>query len=306
MKCDVIVTYCWNRVGYNILRSLSSKGLSVVVGDTSRWNICSISRYATDSFIYADPFTNDGQFIRDILSAINKYNPHVLMPTHDEALIIAKHIKELPSSVIFASDSFNNLNNLSNKYESANLAKSVGVPVPPLINNIREVNYPIVIKTRYGNSAKGVFFPKTYEEAESLLKDYEQNQVVLQEYFDGTDYSVDCIRYNNFFKASCYKAIVTKTDGGGTSTQRIMVDKPVLYQYAQKILDKANYQGVCGMDFKVNENNEDAVFIEINTRYTGGLATPIRAGFDIPFIYYQLLTNLKYEKPADSQGLGMK
>ena len=168
MKCDVIVTYCWNRVGYNILRSLSSKGLSVVVGDTSRWNICSISRYATDSFIYADPFTNEGQFIRDILSAINKYNPHVLMPTHDEALIIAKHIKELPSSVIFASDSFNNLNNLSNKYESANLAKSVGVPVPPLINNIREVNYPIVIKTRYGNSAKGVFFPKTYEEAKKL------------------------------------------------------------------------------------------------------------------------------------------
>ena len=34
MKCDVIVTYCWNRVGYNIIRSLFDRGLKVVVGDT--------------------------------------------------------------------------------------------------------------------------------------------------------------------------------------------------------------------------------------------------------------------------------
>ena len=26
-RCDVLVTYCWNRVGYNILRSLSARGL---------------------------------------------------------------------------------------------------------------------------------------------------------------------------------------------------------------------------------------------------------------------------------------
>lgn len=297
MKCDVIVTYCWNRVGYNILRSLSNQGLSVVIGDTSKWNICSLSHYAADSFIYSDPFTNEEKFISDLLEAVKKYRPRVLMPTHDEALIIAKHIKEFPSSLIFASDSYKNLITLSNKYESTIIAKSVDVPIPSIIDNIKEVNYPIVIKTRYGNSAKGVFFPKTCEEAENILKKYDKSQVLVQDFFNGIDYSVDCIRYKDFFKASCYKAIVTKTDGGGTSTQRVMIDKPILYEYAKKILDKVNYQGVCGLDFKVNEDNNTAAFIEVNTRFTGGLATPISAGFNIPFIYYQLLINSTFNEP---------
>lgn len=45
INCDIIITYCWNRVGYNILRSLSSHGLSVWMADTSRKNICSVSKF---------------------------------------------------------------------------------------------------------------------------------------------------------------------------------------------------------------------------------------------------------------------
>ena len=59
MECDVIVTYCWNRVGYNIIRSLSGKGLRVVVGDTSSYNICSMSKYSLAHFVYADPFKQE-------------------------------------------------------------------------------------------------------------------------------------------------------------------------------------------------------------------------------------------------------
>ena len=50
-KCDIIVTYCWNRVGYNILRSLTSHGLSVWAADTSKKNICSRSKFCAGSFV---------------------------------------------------------------------------------------------------------------------------------------------------------------------------------------------------------------------------------------------------------------
>ena len=43
MKAKVLITYCWNRVGYNIMRSLSAHDIDVYVADTSRRNICSIS-----------------------------------------------------------------------------------------------------------------------------------------------------------------------------------------------------------------------------------------------------------------------
>ena len=29
-KCDIILTYCWNRVGYTIQRTLTEKGLKVM------------------------------------------------------------------------------------------------------------------------------------------------------------------------------------------------------------------------------------------------------------------------------------
>ena len=53
-------------------------------------------------------------------------------------------------------------------------------------------------------------------------------------------------------------------------------------RYSKLILDKVDYKGVCGIDFKVNENTKEAVFIEVNARFTGGLATPMAGGFDIP------------------------
>ena len=64
MNCDVIVTYCWNRVEYNILRSLNSHGLSVWAADTSKKNICSKSKYCAGSFVYPDPFTEENAFIQ--------------------------------------------------------------------------------------------------------------------------------------------------------------------------------------------------------------------------------------------------
>ena len=60
-NCDVIVTYCWNRVGYNILRSLAGHGVQVWVADTSKSNICSKSKFCAGAFAYPDPFTEERQ-----------------------------------------------------------------------------------------------------------------------------------------------------------------------------------------------------------------------------------------------------
>lgn len=291
MKCDVIVTYCWNRVGYNIIRSLANHGLSVIVGDTSSCNICSWSKYSKGHFVYADPFTQEEAFIEDIKKAIKQYQPKVLMPTHDEGLVLAKHIDELPKTVIYCMESYDKQRMLSDKQEATIIAESAGVPTPHFLESLDDVSYPIVIKTRIGNSAKGVFFPKSKEEAVAVLCQYDEGEILMEEYFSGRDYSVDCVRYGDFFQATTYKSLVTKTDGGGTTTQRELVSMPFLEEYAKQILDKVNYRGVCGLDFKLNEKTNKAAFIEVNTRFTGGLATPMAAGFDIPYIVYSLFTH---------------
>ena len=299
-KCDVLVTYCWNRVGYNILRSLTSRGLKVWAGDTSKNNICSVSKFCSGSFVYPDPFTQEEAFIKCLVEKVAELKPKMLLPTHDESQVIMRNRKEFPADLIIPYMDVERLQNLSDKAWATEKAEECGVPVPKTYKEWRDVEqFPCVFKTVIGNSAKTVFFPKETSELEKLVTGYCGVKFLIEEWIGGTDYSVDCVRWDGFFKASTYHALLTKTDGGGTTTQREIVSMPKLEEYAQKMLEHVDFKGVCGMDFRYEPMTGRMAFIEVNARFTGGLATPITAGFDIPWIVYSLATTGSYDKPIN-------
>lgn len=298
--CDVIVTYCWNRVGYNILRSLSSHGLDVWAADTSKKNICSMSKYCAGSFTYPDPFTKEKEFIDCLVQYVNKLKPKVLLPTHDESVVIMRNRNRFPKQLIIPYENENLLLKLANKAEATDLAEKAGVPVPEVYKSVDEVrHYPVVFKTVIGNSAKGVYFPKTESELRMLMNKHNADETLLEEWIGGTDYSVDCVRWDGFCKTSVYHALVTKTDGGGTTTQREIVNMPQLEAAALKLMDAVDFHGVCGLDFRYDAEKNKIAYIETNARFTGGLATPVAAGFDIPWIVYKLATEGKYTEPIN-------
>lgn len=297
-KCDVIVTYCWNRVGYNILRSLTSHGLKVWVADTSKKNICSVSKYCAGSFTYPDPTTEEEAFIQCLKEQIAALKPTMLLPTHDESQIIMKHRHEFPTELIIPYMDATFLKNISDKAWATEKAEECGIPVPLTYKKIEDVDiFPCVFKTTIGNSAKTVFFPKNKEELRALSKEYSEKKTLIEEWIGGTDYSVDCVRWNGFFKASTYHALVTKTNGGGTTTQREIVSVPELERYAKLLLEHVDFKGVCGIDFRYDPETGKIAFIEVNARFTGGLATPVTAGFDIPWVVYSLATTDHYDEP---------
>ena len=299
-QCDVILTYCWNRVGYTILKSLHQKGLKVWAADTSKRNICSMSKFCTGSFTYPDPFTEEDAFIQVLKDKVAELGPRVLMPTHDESVVIMRHRDEFPVDLIIPYEGEEKLLLLANKAKSTEIARKAGVPVPEVYKSIDEVkSYPVVFKTVIGNSAKGVFFPKDREELVKLMDKHKDEETLLEEWIGGTDYSVDCVRWDGFCKTSVYHALVTKTDGGGTTTQREIVYMPQLEAAAQKLIDAVDFHGVCGLDFRYDAEQNKIAYIETNARFTGGLATPVAAGFDIPWIVYKLATEGKYTEPIN-------
>lgn len=299
-RCDVILTYCWNRVGYTILKSLHQKGLKVWAADTSKRNICSMSKFCTGSFTYPDPFTEEDAFIQVLKDKVAELRPRVLMPTHDESVVIMRHRDEFPADLIIPYEGEEKLLLLANKAKSTELARKAGVPVPEVYKSIDEVkSYPVVFKTVIGNSAKGVFFPKDREELVKLMDEHRDEETLLEEWIGGTDYSVDCVRWDGFCKTSVYHALVTKTDGGGTTTQREIVNMPQLEAAALKLMDAVDFHGVCGLDFRYDAEKNKIAYIETNARFTGGLATPVAAGFDIPWIVYKLATEGKYTEPIN-------
>lgn len=298
--CDVIVTYCWNRVGYNILRSLASHGLNVWAADTSKRNICSMSKYCAGNFTYPDPFTEEDAFISALKDKIAELRPKVLMPTHDESVVIMRHRNEFPADLVIPYMRADVLLMLANKAKSTEVARQAGVSVPEVYQSADEVKrYPVVFKTVIGNSAKGVYFPKSREELLKLMEKYHGEETLLQEWIGGTDYSVDCVCWDGFCQTSVYHALVTKTDGGGTTTQREIVSMPQLEAEAMKLMKAVDFKGVCGLDFRYDPATGRVAYIETNARFTGGLATPVTAGFDIPWIVYCLATTGKYEEPIN-------
>ena len=301
-KCDVLVTYCWNRVGYNILRSLSLHGLKVWAADTSKKNICSLSKFFAGSFVSPDHFTQEEAFVECLLAKVRELNPKVLLPTHDESVVIMRHRHRFPEELIVPYEEEQLLLDLANKAKATEMARKAGVPVPQVYESADEVKvYPIVFKTVIGNSAKGVYFPKSKDELLELMVEHKNEEMLLEEWVGGTDYSVDCVRWNGFYKSSVYHALVTKTDGGGTTTQREIVDVPELENYAKLLLDAVDFHGVCGLDFRYDSTTGRAAFIEVNARFTGGLATPVVAGFDIPWVVYKLATEGRYDEPINVQ-----
>ena len=299
-RCDVIVTYCWNRVGYNILRSLSSRGLSVWVADSSGKNICSVSKFCAGSFVYPDPFVEEDAFIDCLVNKVEALRPRVLLPTHDESVVIMRHRSRFPADLIIPYESEELLLTLANKAKATELACAAGVPIPKVYGGVDEVaEYPVVFKTVIGNSAKGVYFPNSREELLKCMENHKGEDTLLEEWIGGTDYSVDCVRWDGFWQSSVYHALVTKTNGGGTTTQREIVSAPELEKYAKILLDSVDFHGVCGLDFRYDPVTGKAAFIEVNARFTGGLATPITAGFDIPWIVWNLATEGKFEEPID-------
>lgn len=300
VQCDVILTYCWNRVGYTILKSLHNKGLKVWVADTSKKNICSMSKFSAGSFTYPDPFSDEKAFVNVLNKKITELQPKVLIPTHDESVVIMRHREEFPKDLIIPYMNADVLLMLANKAESTVFAKLAGVAVPKIYRSVDEVKeYPVVFKTVIGNSAKGVYFPKSKEELLKLMEKHQNEKTLLQEWIGGNDYSVDCVRWDGFCKMSVYRALVTKTDGGGTTTQREIVDMPQLEFEAMKLMKAVNFYGVCGLDFRYDTNTNKIAYIETNARFTGGLATPVTAGFDIPWVLYKLATEDKYENPIN-------
>lgn len=299
-RCDVILTYCWNRVGYTILKSLHKRGLKVWAADTSKVNICSMSKFCSGSFTYPDPFTHEWEFISALKEKIGELRPKMLLPTHDESVVIMRHRDEFPAGLIIPYESEDKLLLLANKARSTEVARKAGVSVPEVYHSAEVVKkYPVVFKTVIGNSAKGVFFPKDREELVKLMDEHKDEETLLEEWIGGTDYSVDCVRWDGFCKTSVYHALVTKTDGGGTTTQREIVYMPQLEAAALKLMDAVDFHGVCGLDFRYDAENNKIAYIETNARFTGGLATPVAAGFDIPWIVYKLATDGKYTEPIN-------
>ncbi|TLD40554.1 MAG: ATP-grasp enzyme-like protein [Candidatus Jettenia ecosi] len=305
---DTVITYGWNRVAYNILRSLSLKGVNVAVGDASIKTMSKSSKYCKYSFSYPSFYKNPKDFIESLKSTLRILKPNVYIPVHEETFVVARYIHEFKDAgVKIPISDFQLLKSVHKKDSLCKIAESLNIPVPKTfkpknVSDLKSIWNEIgnrgraVIKLLNTNSSKGVFYATSYD---NLLKKYtdlvEENNLkieeypIIQEYVNGDGYGVSVLFNNGKMRARfTHKRLREKLATGGTSTRRVSVKNPVIEEYAEYLLASLAWHGVAMVEFKYNENEKKGWLIEVNPRFWGSLALPIKAGVDFPYLLYRM------------------
>ena len=161
---------------------------------------------------------------------------------------------------------------LDNKLSASRLATSLDICQPRVYEDptAEDIHFPVVFKRALGQGGDSVYFPRDRRALDRLLAT--AGECIVQEYIPGENVSVDALRWDGFFYAAAYR--VLEPAGKGVS----------------RLLDSIDYHGVCGVDFRVNDSG--SYFLECNPRFSGGVASAVASGFDIPYLYYRLALGL--------------
>ena len=97
---DVLLTYGWVRSSYSALRNLKKHGLQVVVSDSSRIGMSQFSRFSAGFQKYTSHYEDENKFISDILQICLSKKVKLILPSHNETEIIARHRHKFPDDLV--------------------------------------------------------------------------------------------------------------------------------------------------------------------------------------------------------------
>lgn len=300
-----LVTYCWNRVGYNVLRSLAKKRVPVIVGDASKLAMARFSRYGDGFFQYPSFYKDPASFVDTLVQQIKNDHSRVYLPVHEEIFIAAKYREQLEQhGFIVPVADFGVLEQLHKKECLFDVCQKYGIPTPEIhritsLDNLPEIfssmEYPLVIKDNQTNSAKGVHYIHNRYGAEAIyskLCESKNQYPFIQQHVKGDGYGVSILMNHGEVRAVfAHKRLREKTYTGGTSTVRISVREPMLEEYAIALLSKVKFHGVAMVEFKYDKKSNNAMVIDVNPRFWGSLSLAIHSGVDFPYLLYKMATD---------------
>ncbi len=309
---DAFVTYGWCRVSYVILDSLARRGVRVHVGDASRLAMCRASRRCASFTRIANPYREPERYVDDVAAALERTGARVLLPGHEDVLVLARHRDRLPPGTRLAAPDPALLEAVRDKGRLAGLAARAGVAMPAtwtprdpaeLRRIAADLSYPAVVKPRLGNSAKGISIvpdaAACIAAVEKLVAEHRlapERWPLIQSFAPGDGYGV-CLLYDRGRPraAFCERYLRAKDGDFGTSVLRASVHAPALVAQARGLLDPLGWHGVAHLDFLHDPASGSSALLEVNPRFWGALDLAVRAGVDFPWLLYRLLTEGEVE-----------
>ena len=233
---------------------------------------------------------------RELRKVLDDITPKFVMPVGCQ--IAAARCRDiLPEVTILTADSAHKLEMLESKVSASAIAARLGIAQPKVYGSVDEVeSWPVIFKKDGSFGGRGVRKPSDRTALERILA-HEAGRskgYLIEEYVPGCDLSIDIVRAGRTdINWSCYRSL--GCNGLGPSMGRQILSNEDLHctemaRCATAILESIDYRGICGMDFRIGDDGR-LLFLECNPRFTGGLASQLAAGFDLPVLLLQAFAN---------------
>lgn len=262
----------------------------------------SLSKYCRTSFQYRDSTRDTTAFVSRVLDFTRENAVDLIVPITDWTMRPMSDHRDLFEHLCrIALPSHHSLVLTSDKYETVQLARSLGVPVPEtwLISSLQrldqlpELRYPVVVKDRASarwTENRAVLGSVSYAYSkQDLHKRVEQRvstatDILLQSFVAGAGVGFSCFAIDGDISLPFQWLRIRETDprGSGSSCRQSMPVDPEIFEFSRRLITKAGFQGIAMVEFKKDFATGSPVLMEINGRPWGSIQLPIASGIDYP------------------------
>ncbi|WP_286729282.1 ATP-grasp domain-containing protein [Acinetobacter sp. UBA1297] len=275
------------------------------------------------------PSIYDNSYIPTLLNIVEEYKVKAIISLNDlELPILANHKKSFQTlgvTLIVSDQSVIDI--CFDKIKTKDFLQSIGLNTPLTFINLEqaieaihsgELNFPLVLKPRWGSASIGIEFPESLEElklAYSLLeiklrrtilfeasKQELDAAILIQEKLEGPEYGMDIVNTFNqeYFSTAVRKKLSMRA--GETDKAQSIIDSR-FEQIGQEISKKLKHIG--NLDCDVFEHHNKLYVLEFNPRFGGGYPFSHEAGMNTMQAYISWLKSIPIDQSINHYQAGI-
>jgi predicted ATP-grasp superfamily ATP-dependent carboligase len=300
-----------------ITRSLGRKGVPVVRIHPNRRERSLTSRYCKKVEISPDFYASEDSLVDFLLSMAARYaGKRLLIPGSDDcAWFVAKYHAALSEVFTVIAPDFSVMSCIIDKRKQYERAASLGIPIPETyfpesseaVSKLAPTlqNFPYVIKPLVAHAWRRAVMQDVSQgkkgfavhSSQELISRYAaiaqgDKKIMIQEVIGGSDERLFtflgyCNRKAQAIAYCIRKKVRQLPVDFGYCTLTVSCHDATVEEQSLRLLAGLGYQGIAGVEWKLDPRNGVYKLIEINPRAVNTTAIAAACGVDLPYIAFQ-------------------
>ena len=277
-----------------LAKAFKHQGCRVTALCESRFDVSYVSRYVDHKILGICDSSDEQGTADQVFELIKTGEFNLVVPTTDfSAMILSKYKERYLPFCKIASNDWEVFQVAMDKNQTMRICSEIGLPCPLTffgIDNLEEIRglqFPIVMKPKIGYGAIGFHIVNNQKELDDLFAGINSQEIcnyVFQEYIPQTDLQYECAMFMDDHNEAKTALVFSKNRWfpieGGSSTLNITVDRPDIIESCKKLLQSINWRGAADIDLIQDPRDDKAKIMEINPRVSGSVKIAFIAGVD--------------------------